>query len=299
MTTPGPGRGGGRPDLPGRVTSLLAPSATARRVAGRRVLTGPVASSGNPPVLLLHGLGVPAALCWGGILGRDPVATAALEDWTLVAPDLPGHGPGPAGPAHVEAAATHAAAVLEDLVPGGPAVVVGYSYGGLVAQALAAGWPRRVGHLVLMATAGRLRLGPVSAASYGWTARLARVAGHLPEGAVVRVARRRVGFTDPGLVAAAVAEVASSRPAGLRQAARSMSRTPAARFIPRIRCPVTVVVTTADRRVRPRAQLRLGEDHAASGRSVRTLECHAGHPDVVWAPRRVAPALREALGPLP
>jgi pimeloyl-ACP methyl ester carboxylesterase len=88
-----------------------------------RVLRG---GTRPPLVLLLHGLGATADV-WGGV-------GAALGDRAWLAPDLPGHGGSPAPPEYTFAAVADAVAPLLD--PAGT-VVVGHSFGGVVALHLA------------------------------------------------------------------------------------------------------------------------------------------------------------------
>lgn len=102
---------------------------------------------GAPPVVYLHG--------W----------TGACDDFTAVADmlaprrgvvtwDHRGHGTsGHAGPYTVAQLVADAAVVLDRTVDG-PAVVVGHSMGGVVAQQLVLGSPERVAALVLVGTFG-------------------------------------------------------------------------------------------------------------------------------------------------
>jgi pimeloyl-ACP methyl ester carboxylesterase len=88
-----------------------------------RVLRG---GSRAPLVLLLHGLGATADV-WGGV-------AAALGDRAWAAPDLPGHGGSPTQAEYTFAGLADAVAPLLD--PAGT-VVVGHSFGGVVALHLA------------------------------------------------------------------------------------------------------------------------------------------------------------------
>ena len=98
---------------------------------------------GGAPVLLLHGV-TDSAECWGSVVrhlvGGRPV----------VAVDARGHGRTPlgAGPFSIGALASDAAEVLRTIV-GQPALVVGHSLGGLVAEELALTEPGLVAGLVL------------------------------------------------------------------------------------------------------------------------------------------------------
>ncbi|GAA2856216.1 alpha/beta fold hydrolase [Pseudonocardia halophobica] len=80
----------------------------------------------GPAVLLLHGLGATGRV-WDGMAG-------ALGDRAWVAPDLPGHGRSAPLPEYTFAAVAEAVAPLVD--PAGT-VVLGHSFGGVVALHLA------------------------------------------------------------------------------------------------------------------------------------------------------------------
>ncbi|MGW7532921.1 alpha/beta fold hydrolase [Amycolatopsis sp. NPDC054798] len=87
-----------------------------------------VTGHGEPPVLLLHGLGATGAV-WDGL--------ASQLDRRLLAPDLPGHGGSPRLPEYTFQ--TLAAAVADALDEPGPVAVLGHSLGGVVALELASG----------------------------------------------------------------------------------------------------------------------------------------------------------------
>ncbi|HXW80623.1 MAG TPA: alpha/beta hydrolase [Acidimicrobiales bacterium] len=114
---------------------------------------------GSPALLLLHGWMATAALNWYGsleFLGRS---------FSVVAPNLRGHGRQGRGapPFSVEACADDLAALINELSLG-PAIVVGYSMGGAIAQMLARRHREAVHGLVLCATAAsfarRIKLRP-------------------------------------------------------------------------------------------------------------------------------------------
>ncbi|MBS0393230.1 MAG: alpha/beta fold hydrolase [Proteobacteria bacterium] len=86
-----------------------------------------------PTLLLLHGLGATGAV-WRGVLGAL-TAESAARSW---APDLAGHGAGPRLP-HYSVGGV-AAALAPTLARARDLVVVGHSFGGYVAVALASGW---------------------------------------------------------------------------------------------------------------------------------------------------------------
>jgi 3-oxoadipate enol-lactonase len=104
----------------------------------------------GPTVVLLHPAGLSGAF-WGGLPGR------LAAKWRVLAPDLGGHGASPdaARPGRMAARRAEVEALL-DREAGGPAVLIGVSFGGMVAQQVALDAPARVRALVLAATAGAI-----------------------------------------------------------------------------------------------------------------------------------------------
>jgi pimeloyl-ACP methyl ester carboxylesterase len=89
--------------------------------------------SGDPVLLLLHGLGATGEV-WSGLV--DSLA----DRWpgSVVVPDLPGHGRSPSLARY--SFGSLAAAVADELPPARPVAVLGHSLGGVVGLALASGW---------------------------------------------------------------------------------------------------------------------------------------------------------------
>jgi pimeloyl-ACP methyl ester carboxylesterase len=89
--------------------------------------------SGEPALLLLHGLGANAGV-WRNLL------PFVEKHWPgrWIAPDLPGHGRSPGAPVYSYGA--HAAAVAEIVGQGAPVAIIGHSMGGVVGLMLATGW---------------------------------------------------------------------------------------------------------------------------------------------------------------
>ena len=135
-----------------------------------------------PPLVLLHGLGEGAA-DWNG------VAPAFAEHWRVYALELRGHGGSDwPGVYSVELMRADVLGFL-DVLGLERVDLVGHSLGGLVAYLFAAGYPERVGRLVLedvMAPLPRQAVGPT------------RPAGVLPfDWDMVLAVRRQIDVPDP------------------------------------------------------------------------------------------------------
>jgi 3-oxoadipate enol-lactonase len=238
--------------------------------------------SDGVPTLLLHGLGATGALNWAECyrgLGRlGPV----------VAPDHRGHGRGPriGRRFSLEQCADDAAAILEQ-VGAGPAIVVGYSMGGPIAQLLARRHPHLVAGLVLSATARDFRGAPADRLRFAALAAMAPAAGLLsPIGAlpVPPLPGRYDRLTW------ALDEVRRHQPSAIVAAARALGRFTSRDWIHELDVPTTVLVHTDDDVVPTRRQRKLAE---ALPRA-RVIEVAGDHLAVGGAPERYVPALLRA-----
>ncbi len=115
-----------------------------------------IGASGNPPLVLLHGLGMTADLNW------IPAYADLCRRFRVVAPDLPGHGRGvrPWPNFSLEECADHMVA-LADSLGIDRFIACGYSMGSLVAQLIWRRHPDRVAGLVLGATSRNFLGSPV------------------------------------------------------------------------------------------------------------------------------------------
>src|SRR5205807_3182899 len=125
------------------------PPARTLRVPGHGELFLRDTGGDGPPVMLLHGWMASADLNWCGAY-----ADLAEVGYRVLAIDHRGHGRGlrPLVPFRLADCAGDAAAVLREL-DAAPALVVGYSMGGAIAQLVARDHPDVVSGLVLSATA--------------------------------------------------------------------------------------------------------------------------------------------------
>jgi pimeloyl-ACP methyl ester carboxylesterase len=124
------------------------PGAVAHVVETRSGRTGYIQAGSGPPLILLHGLGT-SSETWG------PTIQALAERFTVVAPDLAGHGKSSGKP--LRGSVEPLVQALDDLcehVGLETAAVVGHSLGGLVAIRFALKHPNRVTHLVLVDAGG-------------------------------------------------------------------------------------------------------------------------------------------------
>lgn len=234
---------GRRLELAGRGTTFV------------REVPGP---PGAPTVLLLHGWMASGGLNW------FQTFAALGERYRVLAVDHRGHGRGIRSRRRFRLAdcADDAAAVL-DALDAGPAIAVGYSLGGPVAQLL---WQRHresVRGLVLAATSHHLMPGmreqmlfsSFMAAAAGTT----RVGQLAFVGPTRQLRARRAGGTPvrpESMRAWARAEMRRHDPRQILEAGVAMSNYHG-RWVDRIDVPTGVLVTTRDRAVNPFAQLRM------------------------------------------
>jgi 3-oxoadipate enol-lactonase len=276
---------------------------------------------GAPAVLLLHGWMATAALNWYGsldFLGRS---------FHAVAPDLRGHGREGCGAPRftVEGCADDLAALIDELSLA-PAIVVGYSMGGAIAQVLARRHRPVVRGMVLCATANSFarrvklrpavrvvgRLGGMAARKWPGTAHRFltwRIDRHDQKVERERQAGHRDGrYQGPQVLDAAgegmaADEVSVQRPMEWAMAERSMSDLAAfieagaalnaydsTRWLPRLDVPSAVLITTRDTVVAPWRQ----EAMAALIPRARRYLVDGGHDAVVAQPDVFLPVLRDA-----
>lgn len=255
-----------------------------------------------PTVVLLHGWMYPADLHWYRIYAELGGRVR------IIAPDHRGHGRGsrPSQPFRLGDVADDVAALLA-VMDARPAVAVGYSMGGQIAQLLWRRHPDAVAGLVLCATSDSydktlayrmiwramslvqlaLRLVPRS-----WTERLlaAQADGRLP----VRITRMISSETPEDLTTRlgwVVGEFDRGSAEDLAEAGRELSRFDSRPWIGGTDVPTAVIVTCQDRLVPPAWQAELARRIPGS----HVIELPLDHDGIVSHPELFIPALEKAL----
>lgn len=238
----------------------------------------------GPVVMLLHGWMASADLNWGAAYG-DLVDTG----YRVLAIDHRGHGRGlrPLDRFRLTDCAADAAGVLRELGLA-PALVVGYSMGGAIAQLVARDHPDVVSGLVLSGTAQH------------WqdpeTRRVWRAMGlmglwlSLFPRASWRLGFKRVGIPANERTAWLQSEMQRHSASDLAEAGRELGRFDSRPWLGSIQAPVAVVLTTRDDAVSPRKQHEL-----ATAANAQIFEAPIRHIDIVTHHAEYNPALLEAL----
>jgi 3-oxoadipate enol-lactonase len=270
---------------PAAVPPVPLPPASTVLVPGRGEVFVRDSGGAGPAVLLLHGW------MFAADTNFFPVYEALqAAGYRVIALDHQGHGRGlrTAAPFRLAECAADAAAVLRTL-RAEPAVVVGYSMGGPIAQLMARDHPGSVAALVLCATAQDWQDWWMK--GFWRSMALLRLwFGVIPIG----VWRRLLAFFRiPGGPTRdwVAAELSRGSSVDLAEAGRELSRYDARPWIAALRAlPAAVVVTTRDRGVLPRKQRKL-----AKALGARTFEVKGDHFAVAVRPDAFRRALLEAL----
>ncbi|HSH23533.1 MAG TPA: alpha/beta hydrolase [Acidimicrobiales bacterium] len=259
-------------ELPGRGGSFI------------RELAAP---PGGPTLVLLHGWTAASDVTWFRCY------QALGQSFGVVAIDQRGHGRGirSARRFRLDDCADDVAALVELLELGqrGPVIVVGYSMGGCVAQLLWRRHPGTVDGLVLCSTSGIFaetegeRRYFAALGGLGLAARL--TPAPLRRQLARRLVERRV--VDCDLREWILEELHRNDAIALLQAGHALGRFDSRSWSGQIDVPAAVVVTTADRQVRPARQRTL----AASIPGSTLHEVEGGHDSCVSAPERLLPVL--------
>jgi pimeloyl-ACP methyl ester carboxylesterase len=238
----------------------------------------------GPAVLLLHGWMATADLNWAGAYG-------ALRDagYRVLAIDHRGHGRGLRAlePFRLADCAADAAGVLEVLGTG-PAIVVGYSMGGAIAQLIARDHAALARGVVLGGTAQHWQ-------DRG-TQRRFRTLGLL--GLALSLAPRQLygwglsrnGIGDRPAAAWVQSELLRHSARDVAEAGRELGRFDSRPWLSGVEPPLAVLLTTRDELVSPRKQRELA---AAAGGPV--VECEISHMQVIERAAQFNPSLLEAI----
>jgi 3-oxoadipate enol-lactonase len=260
------------------------PPARTLHVPGRGEMFMRDSSGDGPPVMLLHGWIASADLNWCGAYG-DLIAAG----YRVLAIDHRGHGRGlrPLVPFRLADCAADAAGVLRTLDLA-PAVVVGYSMGGAIAQLVARDHRDVVGGLVLSGTAqhwqdeetrrvwrrmGAFGLALSVAPRATWRKGFGRL--RIPE-------NQRSVWLQSELMRHSARDIA--------EAGRELGRFDSRPWLGSVDVSTAVVVTTLDRAVSPGKQREL----AAAARA-QVFEADVNHLELVTRTERFNPPLLEAI----
>jgi 3-oxoadipate enol-lactonase len=249
-------------------------------------LTGP---PGAETLMLIHGLTFTAELNWAKVFA--PLA----RHFHVVAIDLRGHGDGISVGTRfrLEDCADDIAALAQTLGIG-TFVAVGYSMGGMVAQLLYRRHPSLLSGLVLCCTARNV-LGspaeklaalalPAAVAATWWNPFLQPVSAEILGMALLGP------VADPATASWARAQLRRTTLATALSAVQAVTGFTSHSWISEVDIPVAVLVTTQDRVVPPRRQLKLAQ--AIPGATV--CEVNGDHAICVTAPQVFAAALLQA-----
>ena len=239
----------------------------------------------GPAVLLLHGWMVTADLNWHA-------AYVALVEagYRVLALDHRGHGRGLRAitPFRLEDCAADAAAVLREL-RAAPAVVVGYSMGGVIAQVMARDHPDVMTGLVLSGTCQHFQ-DPQTRRIWKWMGIVGVTLGLAPRQfyrAWFRGAKLRLNERTAWMLS----ELMRHEARDVAEAGRELGRFDSRPWLSSMRrIPAAMVLTTRDQMVGPAKQRELAD---ASGATV--FEVDLDHLDVTDRPDVYNPALLDAV----
>lgn len=238
----------------------------------------------RPTVLLLHGWMASADLNWLG--AYDALADAGYR---VLAIDHRGHGRGlrQAEPFRLLDCAADAAAVLRQL-NAAPAVVVGYSMGGAIAQLVARDHPDVVAGLVLSGT-GQHWQDPATRRYWRLMGAVWLSLAIAPRQALGWTLRRE-GIPDGPGTAWLISEILRGSARDLAEAGRELGRFDSRPWLRPFPFPSAVVITTRDQAVGQRKQRELVAALAADA-----FEAPIDHLEVSTRTELYNPALLEAV----
>jgi 3-oxoadipate enol-lactonase len=239
----------------------------------------------GPPVMLLHGWMASADLNWCGAY-----ATLAEAGYRVLAIDHRGHGRGLRSlpPFRLTDCAGDAADALR-LLDATPAIVVGYSMGGAIAQLMARDHPEVVGGLVLSGTAQHWQ-DPQTRRAFKALGALGLALSLAPR-ATWAAGFRRVGLRESAETAWALSEMMRHSARDITEGGRELGRFDSRAWLANLQIPAAIVLTTYDDAVSPRKQRDL-----AAALNAPVFEAPVNHLGITSRPAEYNPALLAALG---
>ena len=260
------------------------PPARTLRVPGRGELFLRDTGGDGPPVMLLHGWIASADLNWCGAYG-DLIEAG----YRVLAIDHRGHGRGlrPLVPFRLVDCADDAAGALRHLGVA-PAVIVGYSMGGTIAQLIARDHPDVVRGLVLSGTSQHFQE-PRSQRTFRTMGAFGLMLSLAPR-ATWRRGFERIGLPESEQTAWLQSELTRHSARDIAEAGRELGRFDSRPWLGSVRAPAAVVITTHDDAVPPRNQRELAQALRA-----HVFEAPINHLEVISRAREYNPALLEAI----
>jgi 3-oxoadipate enol-lactonase len=241
----------------------------------------------GPAVMLLHGWMATGDLNWCGAY-RDLINAG----YRVLAIDHRGHGRGlrPMVPFRLVDCAADAAAAIRVLGLA-PALVVGYSMGGAIAQVLARDHPDVASGVILSGTAQHWQ-DPQSRRSFKAMGVLGLTLSLAPRTSW-RLGLRRVGLTRNERTAWVQSELMRHAAQDIAEAGRELGRFDSRPWLPSVQVPLAVVITTRDELIPGYKQRELA---AAAGGPV--FEAAISHMEVTTRGDEYNPVLLQALAAL-
>jgi 3-oxoadipate enol-lactonase len=239
----------------------------------------------SPTVMLLHGWMVTADLNWHG--AYDALVAAGYR---VLAVDHRGHGRGlrAMAPFRLEDCAADAAAILRELGVA-PAVVVGYSMGGVIAQLMARDHPDVMRGLVLSGTCQHFQ-DPETRRTWKWMGLVGVMLGLAPR-QFYRGAFRSAKIRLTERTAWWLSELMRHEARDIAEAGRELGRFDSRPWLASLtRPPTAMVLTGCDQMVSPAKQRELA--HAAGA---TVFEVPLDHLDVTDRADDYNPALISAV----
>ncbi|AHH17953.1 alpha/beta hydrolase family protein [Nocardia nova SH22a] len=261
-------------DLPGR---------------GRTYLVDIPGPEGAPAIVLLHGLVTTGMLNW------FPALAELSERYRVVVFDQRWHGHGIRSPRFdLDDLADDVAAVAEVLGLHRP-ILAGYSMGGIVAQSAAHRHPDLAGGLVLCATTYRFREKWRERLFHGGMSLLAAATADTAGRRVVAAGRKLPGMPEISWETGrmdrwALGELRTAGGWAMTHAIAELGRFDSSPWLPRLRVPTAVVITTHDRALPVFRQLEMAKMIAGA----EIFLAPAGHAACVLEADAFVPVLLEA-----